>query len=290
MSKSLLGLVKEPTDITLNAYERKVASLYNEKQDDINLLLGRSTELIHHHFGVGGWGTADIDALEESEILDRLHSLENRQVSYLLEAMADTRPHHHVFDGGSGRGGTAIMLHQTFGCYYDGANISDYQLAYSRELARIRRIDEKVHFHKMNMRDTCLKASTFEWVITNETTMYIEDLKALYAEFARLLKPRGRYVMMTWAIDANHPAPHQFIDPIDEHYVCKMHTNQAYLEAMLENGLVPLQVDELNGETLPYWLLRIRSKQKTGIEQHYINAYRAGAIRYMRIVAERGGQ
>lgn len=55
---------------------------------------------------------------------------------------------------------------------------------------------DRVRFHDRNTVDTRFPAASFYYVVTNETTMYV-DLGEAFTEFARVLKPSGRYVLLT---------------------------------------------------------------------------------------------
>ncbi len=267
----------------LDAYEAQVAQLYDDKRDDINYLLAQETGLVHHHFGMGHPDDVDCSELSQTQLLALLHQLENTQVQYVIDALGAVQPTDRIFDGGSGRAGTALMLHDAFSCYYDGVTISNYQYKFSEQLVRERGIDDKVRFHLMNMRATSFPDDHFQYVVTNETTMYIPDLHELYAEFSRIIVPNGRYVLMTWSVDNAHPDHEPYIRPINAHYQCVMHTRSAYFTALISNNFIPYIVKELNVEALPYWEFRKESDHQTGVEQYFIDGYNHQAIKYLLI-------
>ncbi|MEU6479063.1 methyltransferase domain-containing protein [Streptomyces sp. NPDC047017] len=270
------------------AYEREVARMYDEKQDDFNLLLGKETNLVHHHFGIGDFDRSPGALQSESEVQRRLHELENAQTERLLDLLGDLGPEHRVFDGGSGRGGTAFMAHDRLGCFVDGATISRYQREFAERSARERGCDAKVRFHFMNMLRTGLPAASVDAALTNEVTMYVSDLTALFREFARIVKPGGRYVFATWAVDESGSAG-EVISAIDRHYACTMHTRGAYLRALLDSGFVPYHVAQMDDDALPYWELRRRSEHSDTIEKLFIDGYKASTIAYLMVAAERVG-
>lgn len=274
-----------PDELELTEYERAVARLYDEKQDDFNYLLGRETKLIHHHFGTGDFDRHALPSLTQREINGVLHGLENAQVSYLIDALGDVKPDDRVLDGGSGRGGTAILVHEAFGCYYHGVTISPYQRDFSRQLVREKGYD-KISFHLRNMLDSRFPPGYFQRALTNETTMYIADLDALCREFSRVLEPGGKYVLITWCQDESNPDFRRYTDPIDEHYLCGMHTSGEYLRALINNGFVPYLVSDLSRHALPYWQLRQFSEHRTGVEQFFIKGYCEKAIKYLLIGAQ----
>lgn len=269
-------------------YERAVARMYDEKQDDFNLLLGKDTHLVHHHFGIGDFDRSPGALTGEAEIQRRLHELENAQTERLLDLLDGLGPAHRLFDGGSGRGGTAFMAHERLGCSVDGATISRYQREFAERSARERGCAAEVRFHFMNMLRTGLPAAGIDAAYTNEVTMYVE-LPALFAEFARIVKPGGRYVLATWAVDERGGAD-DVIAAIDRHYACTMHTRGAYLRALLDAGFVPYHVAQMDEEAVPYWELRQRSEHSDTIEKLFIDGYRASSIAYLMIAAERIGR
>jgi geranyl diphosphate 2-C-methyltransferase len=277
----------EVTALNLTEYERGVARMYDDKRDDINYLLGRTTQLIHHHFGIGDVEPGAMESMSPDAIIDRLHQLENDQVRWIIDARGRVQPNDRIFDGGSGRGGTALMLHEAFDCYYDGVTISSYQRDFSQQLARLRGCDAKVSFHLQNMLRTRFLDAHFQYLVTNETTMYIQDLHELYREFGRILEPGGRYVFATWCVNEACPDIRRYIDPIDDHYLCTMHTRSGYFRALLDSGFVPYTVTDLTAKAVPYWQLRVRSGHRTGIEQPFIDGYQAGAITYMIVGVQR---
>jgi geranyl diphosphate 2-C-methyltransferase len=121
---------------------------------------------------------------------------------------------------------------------------------------------------------------------TNETTMYV-DLKDLYAEFSRLLRPGGRYVCITGCYNDLTGGRSRAVSQIDQHYICNIHRRSEYFAAMAANNLVPINVLDLTAATIPYWELRARSSVATGIEDAFLTAYREGSFHYLLIAADR---
>ncbi|MFK8844948.1 SAM-dependent methyltransferase [Streptomyces sp. Ac-502] len=261
----------------------------NKRNDPLNLGLGSTDGYYHHHFAVGDFNPRVLTLTgEEREraINTELHRMETRQVDVLTQALGDVPSTARILDGGSGRGGTAFLLHRAFGCQVDGINISAYQNAFARRQAEEHGCADQVRFHDRNMAATGFPDASFDCVVTNETTMYV-DLYETFAEFARLLKPGGHYALLTWCNnDALDPHPPQ-TEAIDEHYCCHTHSRSTYLRALIDTGLIPYQVDDLTQAAIPYWELRSHSSLATGIETPYLSAYRSDCVNYMRIVSRR---
>jgi geranyl diphosphate 2-C-methyltransferase len=275
-------------EVIADEYEASVARYWDTKRDDpINLLLGAEDGLIHHHYGVGDFDHAILKLpapAREPAVLQELHRLETRQTELILDTLSPVRAEERLLDAGSGRGGTAFMLHDRFGCAVDGVTISSYQVEFATRLAQQRGCADNVRFHLRNMLRTGFPREYFDAVVTNETTMYV-DLFELYREFARILRPGGRYVFITWCID-DRTGPTADTERIDHHYGCHMHRRSTYFAALAACGLVPYQVVDLTADAIPYWQLRTHSQHRTGIEAAFLNAYRERAANFLLVGTE----
>lgn len=280
-------------DVLRNKFEVDVAAYWdNKREDSINLLPAEVDHLYHHHFGVGGFDPEVLTAppeVREERVLAELHRLESQQVEVILDAMGVVSPAGRVLVGGSGRGAESFMIGDRFGCNVDGANISEYQIEFSRHLAAERKCDDRVRFHFQNMCATTFPDQSFERIVTNETTMYV-DLFEVFGEFARLLVPGGRYVAITWCFnDIVAPRSEDVaeIAEIDRFYACHIHPMSTYFAALAANGLVPRQVVDLTAEAIPYWELRCHSEHRNGIEQAFLSTYEKSQLTFLLIAADR---
>lgn len=273
-----------------SSYERDIAGYWDNKKDDqINLLPGRIDGLYHHHYGVGAFDPGIFDGPPESRedrIVEEMHRLESQQVELIIAALDDVSPHDRVLDAGSGRGGTSFMIGERFGCRVDGVNISEYQIEFSRQLAIERGCADRVEFHYRNMRSTGFSDQSFQHVVSNETTMYV-DLFEAFGEFARLLAPGGRYVVITWCYNDIVSPPRDQIEEINRFYNCHIHPRSTYFAALAANGLIPCQVMDLTDDAIPYWELRQHSEHRNGIEEAFLSAYRKRCMNFLLIAADR---
>ncbi|MVU80892.1 methyltransferase domain-containing protein [Nocardia sp. ET3-3] len=270
-------------------YERRCQTDWDEKTDDpINLLLGRNDGLYHHHFAVGDYDRSVLDRppdRREMAILDELHRMETAQVGLILDALTPLPPRARVMDGGSGRGGTSFMIRQRLGAEVVGINFCRHHIEFAERLASERGWDDLVSFRFANMADTGLPDNCFDAIVTNETTMYV-DLDETFSEFARLLRPGGRYVCVTWCGNDIAGADRSDIDAIDAHYVCHIHDRSHYFAMLAAHGLVPSLVHDYTREAIPYWELRSQATHATGVEPYYLRAHRANRLNYLVIRAE----
>ncbi|MFI9812287.1 geranyl diphosphate 2-C-methyltransferase [Saccharothrix variisporea] len=273
-----------------SAYQRSVAEYWNQEKDPVNIKLGEVDGLYHHHYGIGDYDPAVLQTPPEQRdqaIIAELHRLETAQADVLLDHFGDViKPGDRMMDGGSGRGGTSFMANQRFGARLDGVSISEAQVEFANDQARKRGVADQVRFHFKNMLDTGFDTGSMRGIWTNETTMYV-DLQQLYAEFARLIAPGGRYVCITGCYNDLTGGRSRAVSQIDQHYICNIHPRSEYFRALADNGFVPINVVDLTAATIPYWELRAKSSVATGIEDPFLTAYREGSFHYLLIAADR---
>ncbi|MDQ0994393.1 cyclopropane-fatty-acyl-phospholipid synthase family protein [Streptomyces sp. V3I7] len=283
-------LVNEENEVVRSEYERALKEHWDAKTaDEVNLLLGAEDGLYHHHYGIGDFDPAVLTAApqeREERILRELHRMETAQVGLILDELSDLPAGARGMDAGSGRGGTSFMIADRLGHRMDGVNFCGHHIAFAERVAKERGWDDKVGFHFANMVQTPFADGTFDFVVSNETTMYV-DLAELFREITRVLRPGGRYLATTWCRNDTVEDRSTASREIDEHYVCGMHKRSAYFEALAAAGLVPYRVTRHTEEALPYWELRNHSRLRTGVEEPFLQGYREKSLDYLLIATER---
>src|SRR5579875_2060213 len=225
----------------------------------------------------------------DDAIIAEMHRLETAQADLLLDHLGAIETGHRLLDGGSGRGGTAFMANQRFGCQVDGVTISETQVGFANDQAHRRGVADRVRFHFRTMLDTGFPAGSMHGIWTNETTMYV-DLHELFTEFSRLLCYGGRYVCITGCYNDVTGGRSKAVSQIDQHYTCNIHPRSEYFKALVANDFVPINVVDLTAHTIPYWELRAKSPVATGIEGPFLTAYREGSFHYLLIAADYVGR
>ncbi|MFJ1609991.1 geranyl diphosphate 2-C-methyltransferase [Streptomyces sp. NPDC088253] len=287
-----------PTQATCQStYQTRVADYWNAEENPVNLELGKIDDLYHHHYGIGDvdWSVLDEDrdrgrddaAERRARITAELHRLEQAQADLLASRLGPLSPADRVFDAGCGRGGGSVVAHLRYGCHTDGVTISRKQADFANAQARKRAIDDKVRYHHRNMLDTGLPSGAYAASWNNESTMYVE-LDLLFAEHARLLRRGGRYVTITGCYNDAYGRASREVSLINAHYICDIHPRSEYFRAMARNRLVPVHVQDLTADAIPYWELRKQADHLvTGIEETFLSAYENGSFQYLLIAADR---
>ncbi|MEV1169136.1 geranyl diphosphate 2-C-methyltransferase [Nonomuraea sp. NPDC049784] len=277
------------TPVLSTFYQHSVADYWNSEQNPVNLRLGEVDGIYHHHYGLGeaDWSVLEgPEATRRQRVVEELHRLEHAQADTLITNLGPLRPDHRVLDAGSGRGGSSLLVNLRHGCHVDGVSISESQVVFANEQARMRGVADKVRFHFRNMLDTGFETGSFQAIWNNESTMYVE-LSLLFAEHARLLSRGGRYVCITGCYNDAYGLPSRAVSQINAHYICDIHPRSTYFKELAANRLVPINVVDLTAATIPYWELRAKTHLATGIEEAFLEAYRDGSFQYLLIAADR---
>ncbi|MEO6084672.1 MAG: geranyl diphosphate 2-C-methyltransferase [Umezawaea sp.] len=276
-------------DVLRTPYQKSIAAYWNAEKDPVNLRLGDVDGLYHHHYGIGAYDPSVLGGPEDTRderIIAEMHRLETAQAEVLLDHLGDVRPEDELLDAGCGRGGTSIMANQRFGCGVDGVSISEEQVRFANEQARVRGVGDQVRYHFRNMLDTGFETGSRRAIWNNESTMYV-DVFDLFAEHARQLAPGGRYVTITGCYNDVTGGRSRAVSQIDQHYICNIHPRSQYFKALAANNFVPINVVDLTAATIPYWELRAQSSVATGVEDPFLTAYREGSFHYLLIAADR---
>ncbi|WTZ45351.1 methyltransferase domain-containing protein [Streptomyces sp. NBC_01390] len=276
---------------THSTYQTRVADYWNTEENPVNLELGRIDDLYHHHYGIGAADRSVLDepdaGLRRERITTELHRLEQDQADLLATHLGPLSPVDRVFDAGCGRGGGSVVANLRYGCHADGVTISAKQAEFANEQARKRGIEDKVAYHHRNMLATGFRTGAYAASWNNESTMYVE-LDLLFAEHARLLRRGGRYVTITGCYNDAYGRASREVSLINAHYICDIHPRSEYFRAMARNRLVPVHVEDLTADALPYWQLRKEADHLvTGIEDTFMTAYENGSFQYLLIAADR---
>jgi sarcosine/dimethylglycine N-methyltransferase len=112
-----------------------------------------------------------------------------------LANRAGVRTDMRVLDAGSGLGGPARYLAETFHCEVVGIDLAPHYVAIANALAHRAGLAGKVSFQVGNLATLPFAHGTFDLVWTQHVAMNISDRSGLYRELRRVLKPRGKLAL-----------------------------------------------------------------------------------------------
>ena len=153
---------------------------------------------------------AAVDAMEPPIDAHRLAPLDQFHMGGLAATAAiaerlGLEPGHLVLDAGSGLGGPARYLAETFGCRVEGVDLSPDYVAVARLLTDRAGLAEHVTFQEADLLRLPFEDGRFDLVWTQHVAMNIADRDGLYRELQRVLKPGGRLAFYDPLAADGHP-------------------------------------------------------------------------------------
>ncbi|MCH7492270.1 class I SAM-dependent methyltransferase [Patescibacteria group bacterium] len=124
----------------------------------------------------------------------RSEALENQHKEILK--ILQPQPNDIILDAGCGIGGVSMWLAKKTSAIYTGITLSGNQVKLAKKYALKRQVSDQVTFHKMNFFHTSFATKSFDKIFAIESFCHAyPDLKKLFQEMYRLLKPGGRMVI-----------------------------------------------------------------------------------------------
>ena len=157
--------------------------------------------------------------------VDEFHSrgrLATRELAALVAPVSGER----VLDVGSGLGGPARYLAETFGCEVTGIDLTPEFCEVGNWLSELTGLSPKVRLETGSGTALPLPDGHFDLAWTMQMQMNISDKARLYREIHRVLRPGGRFVLQELAQGAggpchlpapwsSHPATSHLVSPDD---------------------------------------------------------------------------
>lgn len=131
---------------------------------------------------------------------DDFHTAGRMATVRLAELLAPS-PDDLVLDAGSGLGGPARYLAQTFGCRVIGFDLTPDFVEIANLLNDRLGMSDRVEFRLGDITSLDLPDSSVDHAWTQHVAMNIADRDRLYAEIRRVLRPGGRFIVFD-VIDA----------------------------------------------------------------------------------------
>ncbi|MCG8559107.1 MAG: methyltransferase domain-containing protein [Hyphomicrobiales bacterium] len=161
----------------------------------------------------------DLDALTIDDLApaDEVHT-RGRKATEEVASLTTFAPEMEVVDVGSGVGGPARYLAQTFGCRVTGIDLTPVFSAAANALTELVGLADRVRFETGSALEMPFDGGRFDRAWTVQMQMNIADKPRLYGEIHRVLKPGGRLVFqdivegpggplilpVPWASEAGH--------------------------------------------------------------------------------------
>ena len=175
-----------------------------------------------------------------------------------LIALSQIGREKYVLDVGCGVGATACYLAKKIGCSVVGVDIREAMIARSIERARREGVEDNVEFRVADAQALPFEDASFDVVINESVTAFIDDKRRAIGEYLRVTKPGG-YVGLNETTWLKTPTPTEVVD-----YVlrttggCKPETADGWRALLEDAGLHDLVVRTDKLVTLSQFVGEIR--------------------------------
>ncbi|CAE8614828.1 unnamed protein product [Polarella glacialis] len=193
---SLFTLPQEHVDSFLKSYEIFEKEAYDSPEDAKNIV--NYYQVINHLCAVG-----DLEKMYIPPVTDLNNGIFANQMEWEEKGMADkldVGPGKKVLEVGCGRGRIAHHVASYTGAEVTGINIDPSQIAMAKNYAEAEGILGKtLNFKLANYNDPLPFANeTFDALYHVQALTYAQDLKALFTEMNRVLKPGAKISFLDW--------------------------------------------------------------------------------------------
>ncbi|KAH8890469.1 hypothetical protein GQ53DRAFT_721710 [Thozetella sp. PMI_491] len=105
-----------------------------------------------------------------------------------------------VLDAGCGVGGPARQIAKFTGCHVTGITINEYQVERATRYAKMEGLSDQLSFVLGDFMNIPFEDNTFDAVYAIEATVHAPELRDVYAELLRVLKPGGIFGVYEWVM------------------------------------------------------------------------------------------
>jgi ubiquinone/menaquinone biosynthesis C-methylase UbiE len=145
------------------------------------------------------YSSAGIEIIEKMYTDDYL-SIGGVESTRILAELASIASSTRVLDVGSGLGGPALYVAQTFECHVVGIDLVDVNVAEATRRATARGLSQWATFETADATALPFNDASFDLVIGQDAWCHVDDKDALLGEVTRVLKPGGKIAFTDWVI------------------------------------------------------------------------------------------
>ncbi|GAB0106419.1 class I SAM-dependent methyltransferase [Nocardia sp. JMUB6875] len=177
----------------------------------------------------------DLGALQLTDLalVEDFHTM-GRIATGALAELARPTPESRVLDAGSGIGGTARFVADTYGCRVTAVDLTEDYCETARWLNTLVGLEDRIVVQQGDVTDLPFATGSFDVVFSQHVQMNIPDKNALYREVHRVLDTAGLLAIwdITVAEDAVADYPLPWADRPDQSHLL----TPAALRAVLERS------------------------------------------------------
>ncbi|MEV4437344.1 methyltransferase domain-containing protein [Streptomyces sp. NPDC049555] len=204
-------------------------------------------------FYAHAWGGEDIHVGMYTHEREDVATASRRTIDRVAAKAADALgPGRTVLDLGSGFGGAARALAQTYGCRVVALNISEVQNRRHRATNAARGLDQLIDVVTGSFNDIPAPDASFDVVWSQEALCHSGDRATTLREAARVLRPGGRLVFTD--IMAATTTTEGELRPLMERLTAPDLATPAFYDAELRRlGLAEVEYEDLSAHMLTHY-------------------------------------
>ena len=156
--------------------------------------------------------------------------------------MTNLGPGSRVLDIGSGRGGHAILMAESFGCFVDGIDLSQNMME-----TAMGHLNAKPHLKQLirfEIKD-CTRAH-YDLIYSRDAIMHIENKRDLFANILKWLKPGGVFLVTDYVGGEDTT---KYTNEFKRHLNDRCYhlsTPSEYEELLMKSGFIDVTIDNWN--------------------------------------------
>lgn len=169
-----------------------------------------------------------------------------------------------ILDLGCGVGGSSRLLAQLFDAEVFGLTLSPVQAANAEKYTQQAGLQDRVKFRVQDMMTLTAADGQFDLIWSMESAEHIADKKGLLQLFSQLLKPGGKFLMITWCHRDTPPPLSDSEEKLLQH-VCNLYhlppwiSITAYDKLAKETGFDNVKTGDWSQAVFPFWGAVIQS-------------------------------
>ncbi|MBD1849676.1 methyltransferase domain-containing protein [Leptolyngbya sp. FACHB-711] len=178
---------------------------------------------------------------------------------------ADVQQASQILDVGCGIGGSSLYLSEKFNAHTTGITLSPVQANRAAERAKAAGLSDRTQFLVADAQQPPFPDNSFDFVWSLESGEHMPDKQKFVQECYRVLKPGGKFLMVTWC---HRPTENQPLTPDEQKHLQDIYrvyclpyviSLPQYETIARETGFQNLQTADWSAAVAPFWDIVIDS-------------------------------
>lgn len=226
------------------------------------------------------WGGEDIHiGLYESDS-DAIREASHRTVRHITEKTKLT-PENKVLDIGSGYGGLARYIADTYGCSVVALNLSEKENERARMLNKERGLEDKIDVVDGSFENIPAEDNSFDVIFSQDAILHSGQREKVMQEVARVLKPGGKFIFTDPM--AADDCPEGVLEPIlNRIHLASLGSPAFYRQTLAKLGIKEVSFEEQTQQLINHYSRVLQETEKheseltKQVDQSYVDRMKVG--------------